>query len=204
MRIGIIGSGNMGAAFAVRFSEAGHEVAVANSRGPESLSGLVEETGGRARAATVEEASAFGDVVFLTVPYKAAGETLERGSPWDGRILVDVTNYYEQRDGVALVPPVEGSSTVVATNAPGARVVKAFNTIYFRHLRGDGGMGGRGRRAIPIAGDDEEAKRVVAELVDELGFEPVDLGDLEDGVLQEPGHPIYNQALTADELRARL
>lgn len=204
MRIGVLGSGNMGGALALRLTAAGHEVAVANSRGPASLRDLVSQAGERARAATVPDAAAFGEVVFLAVPYKAAGEVLDQGAPWDGKIVVDLTNYYEQRDGTALAPPADGSSTVIAVLAAPARVVKAFNTIWSRHLRGDGGTGDRGRRAIPLAGDDAQAKRVVSGLIGDIGFDPVDIGDLADGVRQEPGARVYNVALTADELRARL
>jgi len=127
MNMGIIGSGNIGATTARLFTEAGHKVAVSNSREPESLESLVEEIGPRARATTVEEAAAFGEVVLVAMPLFAY-ETLP-SDQLAGKIVVDAMNYYEGRDGQIDFDGLT-SSELVARGLPGARVVKAFNTMY--------------------------------------------------------------------------
>lgn len=203
MNIGIIGSGNIGGTAAKLFAAAGHQVAVSNSRGPETLRGLVEEIGPNARAATVEEAAEFGEVVMEALPFGAYQQLpAERLS---GKILISASNYYPQRDGEM---DLEGlaSSELVQRHLPGARVVKAFNTIYFGNLRDNGrpeAPPGE-REAILLAGDDEEAKGVVSGLIEEIGFAPVDTGTLADSHRQEPGSPVYGVALGPDEAREAL
>jgi predicted dinucleotide-binding enzyme len=207
MRIGIIGSGHIGSTAARLFTRAGHEVAISNSRGPESLSSLVAELGERARAATVEEAAAFGEVALVAVPLRAY-----RDLPADrleGRIVIDACNYYPERDGhiEALDGGRTTSTEMVAAHLPGARVVKAFNTMYYETLGSEGRPDApRDERLVLfLAGDDEEAKRVVAELIEEAGFAAVDTGALaEGGRRQQPGSPIYNSPVTPAEATARL
>ncbi len=200
MRIGIIGSGKIGGTLTRLFARSGHEVAVANSRGPGTLTGLVEEAGGAARAAELEEAAAFGEVVVVAVPVGAVEDLPPE--PFGGRIVVDANNYYPARDGQIedLDEDRSTSSELLAAHLPGARVVKAFNTMYFETLATEGRPGGPRdeRLALFLAGDDEEAKRVVAGLIDELGFAPLDSGSLAEGSRrQQPGAPVYGNPLLA-------
>jgi 8-hydroxy-5-deazaflavin:NADPH oxidoreductase len=203
MNIGIVGSGNIGATAARLFAEAGHDVAASNSRGPETLEGLVAAIGPRARASTVEEAADFGEVVLVAIPFFAY-ETL----PTDllaGKIVVDAMNYYPGRDGEMDLDGL-GSSELLARHLPDARVVKAFNTMYYETL----GAGGRPdappaeRLVLFVAGDDAEAKAVVSELIEEIGFTAVDVGTLEDGRKQQPSSPIYNVPMNEAQAREEL
>ena len=205
MKIGIIGSGHIGGTLAWLFAGTGHEVVLANSRGPESLAGLVSEIGSAATASTPAGAAEAGELVIVAIPFFRY--TALPAAELAGKIVVDATNYYAGRDGG--VPEIEsgaaGSSDLVARALPGARVVKAFNTIHYRHLAGDGVPSGTpGRRAIPIAGDDPEANATVAALIDEIGFDAYDAGPLSAGRRFDPGTPLFNVALTADEVAAAL
>ncbi|HVF43815.1 MAG TPA: NAD(P)-binding domain-containing protein [Pyrinomonadaceae bacterium] len=200
MRIGIIGSGNIGATAAKLFARAGHEVAVSNSRGGEGLEGLIVELGGGARAAGIEEAARFGEVVLVAIPF-GKYEALPAGA-FEGKVVVDANNYYPQRDGSfpALDSGETTSSELLARHLKGARVVKGFNTIWFEHLakQGDASLPVEERRAIFIAGDDEGAKRTVARLVEEVGFAAVDTGALGGGGRrQQVGAAVYNKELNA-------
>jgi predicted dinucleotide-binding enzyme len=204
MNIGIIGSGMIGSTTAPLFIQAGHEVAISNSRGPESLAGLVAELGPEAHAATVAEAASFGEVVLLAIPLGAYA-TLPAGS-LSGKIVVDAMNYYPQRDrGINLGGRT--SSEVVAEHLPGARLVKAFNTLYFETLTAEGRPDAPvdERLAIFLAGDDTAAKAVVAHLIEEMGFAPVDTGSLrEGGERQQPGSSLFNRPMTGAEAWAAL
>ena len=199
MDIGVIGAGNIGANAARLFAGAGHRVAIANSRGPETLVDLVSEIGENAMAATVEEAAGFGEVVFEAIPFERY-EELPVG-PLEGKVLVDASNYYPGRDGEVDLGGL-GSSEVIARHLPGTRVVKAFNTMHYETLRTEGGR--EDPLVLFVAGDDEEAKAVVLRLVREIGFAPVDVGTLADGRKQEPGTPIYDKPMTEDEAREAL
>ncbi len=200
MDIGIISSGKIGATSARLFAGVGHRVALSNSRGPESLRELVEEIGENARAATVEEAADFGEVVLEAIPF-GRYEELPAGR-LAGKILIDAANYYPGRDGEIDLDGL-GSSEVIARHVPGARVVKAFNTMHYETL-GSGGGPGEDRLVLFVAGDSAEAKAVVSGLVEEIGFAPVDIGTLAEGRKQEPGSPIYNTPMTEDEAREAL
>ena len=205
MRIGLIGSGNIGGTLARLLAGAGHEVVLANSRGPESLAGLVAEIGPAATAATPAGAAEAGEVVVVASPFFRYPDL--PAAALAGRIVVDATNYYAGRDGSfpEIAAGRAGSSELLAAALPGARVVKAFNTIHFRHLAGDGvPTGTPGRRAIPIAGDDAGAKATVAALIDQIGFDAYDAGSLADGRRFDPGTPLFNVALTTDEVAAAL
>jgi len=205
MKIGIVGAGNIGASAARLFVKAGHEVAIANSRGPETLTELVEELGGSAKAVSVEEATAFGDVVFVSIPFGRYKDL--PAAAFAGKIVIDSNNYYPERDG-RFAEHDDGrttSSEMLAQHLNGARVVKGFNTIWFEHLRtqGDTSLPVPERRAIFIAGDDEEAKNVVADLIESIGFAAVDTGGLAyGGASQQPGTAIYNRDITAREAEA--
>jgi 8-hydroxy-5-deazaflavin:NADPH oxidoreductase len=199
MNIGIIGAGNIGASAARLFADAGHEVAISNSRGPESLASLVEEIGPNARATTVEDAASFGEVVLVAIPFWRY-ESLPAG-PLSGKIVVDAMNYYAGRDGRIDFGDLT-SSELLARRLPDARVVKALNTMYYETLRTEGNRSGGDRLVLFIAGDDEEAKAVVSRLMEEIGFEPVDTGSLGDGGRkQQPGSPVYNNPMTAEPAR---
>ncbi len=207
-RVGIVGAGHIGATAATLFARAGHEVALSNSRGPASLADVVArvaaEAGAadgaapRVRADTVEGAAAFGDVVLLAVPW-AALDALPAPSAVAGKVVVDAMNAF----GPGYTPADLGGSTsseVVAARLPGARLVKAFNTIGWEQLGRDGrpGAPSAARRALFVAGDDAGAKAVVLALVDDVGFAPVDTGGLrEGGRLQQPNAPLFGRVLTA-------
>jgi len=188
MRIGIVGSGHIGGTLAELFVKAGHEVAVSNSRGPDSLADLVRRLGPAARATTVDQAAGFGDVVVVAIPFGRYRDL--PADAFDGRVVVDTSNYYPRRDGrfAELDDGGTTSSELLAAHLSRARVVKAFNTIYYVRLRDEGrpGRPADERLAVPIAGDDETAKRTVAALIAEIGFAPVDVGSLADGRRQQP------------------
>ncbi|QZY27597.1 NADPH-dependent F420 reductase [Nocardioides coralli] len=198
MHIGIIGSGNIGGTLSRLVTAAGHTATLANSRGPDSLRERVDGVE-RLEAGSVAEAAA-ADLVIEAVPFAAVRDL--PADALDGRILVSASNYYPDRDGEI---DLDGRTHArwVADRVPGARVVKAFNTIWSGHLaaQGDRSRAEADRRVIPLVGDDEEAKAVVAELVRDLGFAPLDLGGLDDGHLQQPGAAIYNNDLTLAEAR---
>ncbi len=206
MKIGIIGSGHIGGTLAKLFVAAGHEVAVSNSRGPETLVGLVEELGGRAHAATAAEAARFGEVIVVSVPFGRYRELPTEAVA--GKVVIDTNNYYPQRDGhfEELDSDRTTSSELLQAHLLGARVVKAFNAILWTRLRDDGRPTGDPERlGIPLSGDEEQAKQTVAELIDEIGFDPVDAGTLaEGGRKHQPGTPAYTDGLLTEELRSRL
>jgi predicted dinucleotide-binding enzyme len=206
MRIGIIGAGQIGGTLARRFTALGHDVSVANSRGPESLEQLAKETG--ARPVTVEEAARAGDVVIVTIPMKNIPELprgLFSGVP-DDVVVVDTGNYYpQQRDG--RIDPIESGTTESRWVADqlGRPVVKAFNNIYARHLLERGKPKGTpGRIALPVAGDEQRAKDVVIRLLDELGFDGVDAGSLDESWRQQPETPVYGTDLDSEGVRRGL
>ena len=206
MKIGIIGAGNIGGNLTRRFQELGHKVFVANSRGPETLADLAAKTG--ATAVTVEEAARRGDVVVVTIPQKnipSLPRDLFAGVP-DNVVVVDTGNYYpQQRDGrIAGIEDGTVESRWVSQQL-GRPVVKAFNNIYAEHLLKLGKPSGTpGRIALPVAGDDERAKSVVLRLVDELGFDAVDAGELDDSWRQQPGTPVYAADFDAEGVRRAL
>jgi len=206
MKIGIIGAGNIGGTLARRLAALGHQVSVANSRGPESLAAVARESG--ARAVTVEEAARAGDVVIVSIPLKNVSRLprdLFKGVP-DSVVVVDTGNYYpRQRDG--RIDPIERGATEARWVADqlGRPVVKAFNNIYARHLLERGKpKGTAGRIALPIAGDDPRAKEVVTRLLDELGFDAVDGGGLDESWRQQPGTPVYGTDFDAAGVRRGL
>lgn len=180
--LGLIGSGNIGSTLARLAVDAGIDVVLSNSRGPETLARLVEELGPRARAATPAEAGAAGDWVVVTVPLGAIGQV--PAEPLAGKVVLDTCNYYPQRDGQ--IPELDAEETttseLVQRHLPGAKVVKAFNNIFYKHLASLGRPpGADDRTALPIAGDDADAKAAAAELLDKLGYDVVDVGPLAEG-----------------------
>ncbi len=207
MKIGIIGAGNIGANAAKLFIKAGHEIAIANSRGAETLKDLVTELGENAQAVSIEDAAKFGEIVFISIPF-GKYKTLP-ALAFDGKIVIDSNNYYPMRDGnfPELDDNKTTSSEMLAEHLRGARIIKGFNTIWFEHLKtqGNTNLPVEERRAIFIAGDDAEAKKKVAQLIEEIGFAAVDTGDLRDGgATQQPDTAIYNRNLTQNEAQAIL
>jgi predicted dinucleotide-binding enzyme len=202
MRIGVIGSGHIGATIARRLVDEGHEVAISNSRGPETLEQAAAETG--ARPATVEDAARFGDIVVEAIPFGAYA-TLPAGA-LRGKVVIDASNYYPGRDGtIEAVENGTASSELVAQHLDGAHVVKAFNTIYWQRIRDEHKPAGDpDRQALPVAADDEDAKRLAFGLIDQVGFDAVDAGSLADSAKQEPGGPVYNRPMNAESLREAL
>jgi 8-hydroxy-5-deazaflavin:NADPH oxidoreductase len=199
MKIGIIGSGHIGSALTRRLRKLGHEVAVANSRGPDSLSALVSETG--AQAVRVNDAARGRDVVIIAIPeksYRNLPADLFTDTPAN-TVLVDTGNYYPARDGKIASIEDGMPSSVWVTEQIGRPVVKAFNSMQAEHLMNGGKPSGTpGRLALPVSGDDDTAKGVVIRLIDELGFDGVDVGDLGESWRQEPGTPVYGADLDAD------
>ena len=206
MKIGIIGAGQIGGTLARRLSALGHEVSIANSRGPETLAAFAKETG--AKPVTIQEAARAGDVVIIAIPEKNVARLpakLFDGVPKDV-VVVDTGNYYpQQRDG--RIEPIEHGATESRWVADqlGRSVVKVFNSIYARHLLERGQPKGTpGRIALPVASDDKRAKDIVIRLLDELGFDGVDAGGLDESWRQQPGTPVYGADLDADGARRAL
>jgi predicted dinucleotide-binding enzyme len=203
--IGLIGSGNIGSQIARAAIAHGHDVVLSNSRGPETLGDLVAELGSGARAATPTEAAEAGDIVVVTIPLKAI-DTVPV-APLDGKVVIDTNNYYPQRDGhiAALDDGSTTSAQLLQDRLPGSHVVKAFNHIAAADITDHAQAPGTdGRRALAIAGDDEGAKATVTGLVDELGFDVVDLGSLDESWRIQPNTPGYGPRLTAEGLRDAL
>jgi hypothetical protein len=202
MRIGIIGAGRIGATLAELWARAGHQIAIANSRGPDSLADLVASLGRSVQAMTVQEAAGFGDVVLLAVPFRRP-EALPTAVTLMGKIVIDAMNPYADEGGI-LDLGGRTSSEVVAERLPGCRLVKAFNTMHVDTLRTGGRRGTPEDRRLVLflAGDDGRAKATVAQLIREIGFSPLDTGSLAiGGRLQEPGSAIYNRPMLPAEAR---
>lgn len=205
MRIGIVGAGNIGGTLTRRLSQLGHQVSVANSRGPETLRELAEETG--ATAATAEDAVRGAELVVITIPEKVIPQfdsslldTRAEGAP-----IVDTGNYYPGRDGRIEAIEAGTPESRWVSEQLGQPVIKTFNNIYARHLFELGRPSGDPHRiALPVAGDDPEAKAKVMRLVDELGFDPVDAGGLDESWRQQPGSPCYAADFDADRLKRAL
>lgn len=207
MRIGIIGSGRMGMTAAQLFTAHGHTVAIANTRGPNSLPGVGARLDGRARAATVREVTVGGQLILLALPFGRHPEL--PAEMFTGKLVVDATNYDPGRDGSfgELDAARITSTELIAQHLEGARMVKALGTMNHERLA----TGGRTdvpreeRLVLPLAGDDQDAKDVVAELIEQLGFAALDTGSLaEGGRLGQPGSPLHGVALHPSEAQAAL
>ncbi len=206
MKIGIIGAGHIGSVLARHLVELDHEVSIANSRGPESLRLIAAQTG--ATAVRAEDAPKGADVVIVTIPEKAVvdlSRTLFDGVPEDV-VVIDTGNYYpEYRDGhiAAIDGGLLDSQWVERTL--GRPVVKAFNNIFFQSLDEKGMRAGTpGRVALSVAGDRPHDKQVALELIEQLGFDAIDAGELSDSWRQQPGTPAYCHDLDAAGLRRAL
>jgi hypothetical protein len=178
---------------------AGHDVVLSNSRGPETLADLVAQLGPHASAATPAEAARAGDVVVVTIPLRSYPQV--PAEELRGKVVLDTMNYYPQRDGAIAELDAESttSSELLQAHVPEAKVVKAFNNIFFQHLAAlPRPSGAEDRSALPIAGDDQEAKRVVREQLDAIGFDTVDLGPLSEGWRTQPDTAAYGNLYAVD------
>ena len=206
MKIGIIGAGNIGGNLTRLLTGAGHDVRVANSRGPQTLSDLAAQTG--ATPVPVSEAAEGAEVVIVTIPQRNVPDlpvgVLDGAAP--DAVVIDTGNYYpQQRDG--RIEAIESGTTESrwVADVLGRPVVKAFNNIFADDLLDTGRPAGAGdRRALPVAGDDPQAKQVVLGLLDEIGFDGVDAGGLDESWRQQPGTPSYVVRAGADEVRRLL
>jgi hypothetical protein len=197
--LALIGTGMIGSTVARLAVNAGIDVVLSNSRGPETLTDLVGELGSRARAATAAEAAEAGDIVVVTIPLVAY--TQLPVSQLAGKTVIDTLNYYPQRDGqIAELDSGElTTSGLLQRHLVGAHVVKAFNNIYFKALATLGRPAGAAdRSALPIAGDDAGAKAAVVGLLDRLGYDAVDIGGLADSWRTENGKPAYALAYVSE------
>jgi len=205
MKIGFIGSGNIGSIVARKAIAAGHEVILSNSRGPETLSDLIAELGPKASAASAQDAAEQGEIVVVTIPLKNLKDVPV--APLAGKVVIDTMNYYPERDGqiAALDSGDTTTSEMTAAHLPQSRVVKAFNSIHAAEIGSAAKpKGDPARRALPIVGDDVSAKAVVAELIEAFGFDVVDAGDLHEGFRYENGTPAYGARVNVSELKALL
>ncbi len=207
MNIGIIGAGNIGSALAVRLTSLGHSVAIANSRGPESLQGVAQKTG--ATAVTAHEAAHQGEIIVVTIPLKSIPDLPK--DLFDGVganvPVIDTSNYYPLlRDGrIAELEEGDLTESEWVQQHLGRPVVKVFNNIDAGRLEKSGKPAGTpGRLALPVAGDDAAAKQRVMALVEELGFDAVDGGSLRESWRQQPGTPVYVPDLSAADLQRQL
>jgi predicted dinucleotide-binding enzyme len=204
VRIGIIGTGKIGAALAELWVRSGHDVMI-SSRHPETLASLAAKLGPKARVGTPAEAAAFGEVIMLAVPY---GSTPQVGhdyaKQWAGKVVLDAGNPYPERDGpMADAARAKGAGPSSREFLPGVRLVRAFNAIIAGNLLTQSNRSGD-RIAIPLAGDDPAALKQAAALVRDAGFDPVIVGDLSQAHRFDVGSPVYVKLLTAKELRAAL
>lgn len=196
---GFIGSGNIGSTVARLAVDAGHDVVLSNSRGPDTLADLVAELGPRARAATAQEAAEAGDVVVVTIPLRNYEQVPVE--PLQGKLVIDTMNYYPQRDGhiAALDEETTTTSELLQAHLPQSHVVKAFNNIFFQHLAVLARPhGAPDRSALAIAGDDDAAKARVRDLLDAIGYDTVDLGPLSQSWRTQRDTAAYGVMYAAD------
>lgn len=203
MRVGIIGAGYIGRAVAGAAVKAGHEVMVSNSRSPGTLFSLYGTIG--CRAGTAAEAAAFGELVLVAIPLHAYQSIPI--APLEGKIVMDASNYYPQRDGdiAELDEETLTVSGLLARHLPKSRVVKAFNAIAAGDIEKDGlPMGSPERRALPIAGDDLKAKQVVTAFFDQIGYDVVDAGPLTEEWRFQKDTPAYCVPFNREKMQAAL
>ena len=203
IKIGIIGSGNVGSTLGTFWAKAGHQV-LFSSRNPDNLKSLVEQVGPQARAGTVKEAIAFGDVILIAVPYGSMAQiSKDYATDLAGKIVMDTGNAVLARDGeIGKEAREKGVGLTTQRLLPGARVVRAFNTLGVSRLRSNANRA-EGRIAIPMAGNDQEALKVASMLVRDAGFDPAVLGGLDRSRIFEQTNPLYGQELSAQEMIER-
>jgi len=201
--IGILGSGHVGSNLARAAIAHGYDVVLSNSQGPETIAGLAGELGPKARAATPAEAAAAADFAIVAIPLPAIGRVPVE--PLAGKVVIATINYFPQRHGH--VPAIDDGTTtapgLLQAHLPASRVVRAFSMINAAEMSGDGHPAGDPkRRALALAGDDPDARRLVAGLYDAFGFDAVDLGGLAESWRVDPGQPAFVVRQDAGELRA--
>jgi predicted dinucleotide-binding enzyme len=205
-KIGIVGAGRIGGTLGILLARAGYEV-LFSSRHPETLKGLVQTAGPKACAGNVGEAIAFGDVIVLSLPLKALTEfDTETRDALKGKVVIDTSNPYPERDGMIAEKARRepgGTGIVVARLLPGARIVRAFNTVYFEDLKKTVNKKGE-KIGIPIASDDQEGLAVASELVEKAGLDPVIVGGLSTSKLFDVGTEVYATSASAKEIRGKL
>ncbi|GAA3893067.1 NAD(P)-binding domain-containing protein [Leifsonia kafniensis] len=200
--LGIVGAGHIGSQLARLGVASGYDVVISNSRGPETLGDLVAELGPKARAATAADAAAARDLVIVTIPLRRIQEL--PAAAFAGKVVIDTNNYYPQRDGAIAELDDESSTTaeLLQNHLPHSHVVKAFNHIYASDLLTDGSPAGTpNRRALVVAGDDAAARHAASALLNQFGFDTLDLGPLAEGWRIQRDTPGYGVRLTLDELR---
>jgi predicted dinucleotide-binding enzyme len=205
-KIGIVGSGNIGGTLGILLAKAGYEIFY-SSRHPDTLKDIVRIAGPKARAGAVADAIAFGDVIVLSVPLKAIPE-LDAGTKeaLKGKVVIDTSNPYPERDGKIAEEARKdpgGMGIVVAHLLPGARIVRAFNTVYYVDLRKTKNSKGK-KIGIPIAADDEEGLKAAVELAEKAGLDPVVVGGLSASKLFDVGALVYATSASAQEIREKL
>ena len=204
MNLGMIGAGHIGQALTRAAVRSGHRVMIANSRGPQTLAGLARELG--CEAGTTQQAAAHGEVVALAIPFHAIGQL--DPACFAGKIVLDANNYYPSRDGrIAELDTLQATTSGLLQRhlGPAARVVKFFNAIMQHDIPADARpRGAADRRALPIAGDNPEAVRIAASLVDDFGFDPVDAGLMAESWRFERAMPAYCIPFDVGGLRAAL
>lgn len=205
-KIGIVGSGNIGGSLGILLGKAGYEIFY-SSRHPENLNDLVKSTGPKARAGKVTEAIAFGDVVLLSIPLKGFRELdAATKQALKGKVVIDTSNPYPERDGVMAEEARRdpgGMGSFVAGLLPGARIVRAFNTVFFEDLKRTLNKNGE-KIGIPIAGDDQEGVKAAVELAQHAGLDPVVVGGLSKSKMFDVGTAVYATSASAREIRQEL
>jgi predicted dinucleotide-binding enzyme len=203
--IGIIGSGHVGSNLAKAALAHGYEVVLSNSKGPGSLAGLIDELGPQASAATPEEAAAAGDFAIIAIPVTTIGQVPVE--PLAGKVVIATINYFPQRLGH--IAEIDNGSTtapgLLQAHLPASKVVRAFSMLDAADMSGDGHpKGDPKRRALALAGDDPEARALVARLYDEFGFDTVDLGPLDESWRVDAGQPAFVTRQNVAELKANI
>jgi predicted dinucleotide-binding enzyme len=205
-KIGIVGSGHIGGNLGILLAKAGYEIFY-SSRHPETLKDLVKTAGPKTRAGNVADAIAFGDVIVLSVPLKALPELdAETKDALKGKIVIDTSNPYPERDGKIAEEARRdpgGTGAFVARLLPGARIVRAFNTVYFQDLKKTVNKNGE-KIGIPIASDDEEGLKAASELVEDAGLDPVVVGGLNTSKMFDVGTAVYATSDPASKIREKL
>ncbi len=205
-KIGIVGSGNIGGTLGILLGRAGYEIFF-SSRHPETLKGLVRAAGPKARAGNIAEAIAFGDVIIMSLPMKAFRELdAETKKALKSKIVIDTSNPYPERDGQIAEEARRdpgGTGSFVARLLPGARIVRAFNTVYFEDLKKTINKDGE-KIGIPIAGDDADGVKAAVELAEHAGLDPVVVGGLSKSKMFDVGRAVYATSASAREIKQRL
>ena len=205
-KIGIVGSGHIGGNIGILLAKAGYEIFY-SSRHPETLKDLVKTAGPKARAGKVADAIAFGDVIILSLPLKALPELdAEIKDALKGKIVIDTSNPYPERDGKIAEEAKKapgGMGAFVAGLLPGARIVRAFNSVWFEDLKKTVNKNGE-KIGIPIAGDDPEGLKAASELVEQAGLAPVVVGGLSTSKMFDVGATVYATSASASEIRKKL